>query len=110
MEEIVIYDVSEEELRVLESGGAASVLLDIAIALLAFGGGTWINLVLSNPKSDRIYVLLVVLTVLTLLVGSACLILWFKIPSERRRIMRKIRARKTAPLSGTPASDPLGDT
>ena len=107
MEEIVIYDVSEEELRILESGGAASVLLDIAIALLVFGVSTWINLLLSDPRSERIYIVLVVLTVVTLIVGFVCLILWWKVPSERRRILRKIRARKTAPAQGTLASDQI---
>ena len=105
MEEIVIYDVSEEEERVLETGGAAAVLLDIAIALIAFGGSTWINLSLSQPKSERIFLVLVLLTIVTLITGAICMVLWFVVPSERRRVLKKIRARKTAPAQGTPASE-----
>ena len=105
MEEIVIYAVSEEELRILESGGAASVLLDLTIALVAFGGGTWINLSLSQPRSDFISQVLTSLTVVTLVAGLICFVLWCKIPSERGRVLKKIRARKTAPAEGTPASE-----
>jgi hypothetical protein len=105
MEEIVIYDVSEEELRILETGGAASVLLDLTIALLAFGGSTWITSSLSQPKSDRISQVLTSLIVVTLVAGLICFTLWCKIPSERGRVLKKIRARKTAPAEGTPASE-----
>lgn len=103
MGEIVIYLVSEDELLIFERGEPTSTLLNLAIFLLSVGLSFFASLLLSEPKSNRVFVVMVVITVVTLVAGIVLAILWNGSRRTLPETIARIRARKVAP-DATPVS------
>lgn len=92
--ELRIYQVSDDELTMIESGAPATTMLNLAIALLGVGGGSIISLLLSEPsKSIYKFVLVVILTAVCVVSGIVLLVLWRKFSKRSENIVLRIRSR-----------------
>ncbi len=96
--EITIYFVSDDELSLLEKGGASSTLLNLAIFFLSIGASFLISLLVSPSASIRVFMVTVVLTVTSGTAGLVLAILWRRSFKSVMETISRIRARKS--LSG----------
>jgi len=102
MEEIVIHHISEDELDAIEDGGADSLLLVFGVSLLSIGLGYLSNLLLlDKPQSTTRFTIYLIIMVITLILGPILLLIWWKLPDRRQKMIAKIRRRHTPPPDGT---------
>jgi hypothetical protein len=99
--QLTVYFVSEDELRMIESGGPSSVYLNLAIFFLSVGASFLISLLLSEPKSIYRFTVSVVLTVGTAIAGFVLLVLWLRSSKSASNVIKQIRAR------GIPTSEEI---
>ena len=97
MGEIIIYLVSDDELRLLEHGDPSSTHLNPAIFFLSVGFSFLVSLLVSEPKTPRVFVVMVVITVLAFMVGLVLTTLWWRASGEMSRVVQRIRDRKVSP-------------
>jgi hypothetical protein len=105
---ITVYWVSEDELRLIETGGPSSVYLNFAIALLSIGGTFLASLALSDVRSMKVFVVFVVLMVVSLLAGLILLVLWRRASRSSQNTIQAIRSRDVPP-EGTPGIEGRGN-
>jgi hypothetical protein len=84
MGEITIYLVSEDELRLIEQGEPSSTYLNLAILFLSVGASFLASLLLSEPKSIKRFIVVIVITVGCLIAGFVLLILWRRVCVKSR--------------------------
>lgn len=92
---VAIYDVSEEELLVLEKGSPSSVMFSIGLALASAGVTTLLTL-LAVSLAGAILFLYIALTVFMLGAGAILLILWRKYDESGGQVAKRIRDRMKA--------------
>lgn len=92
---ITIYSVSEEELRLIETGGPSSTYLNLAIAFLSTGISVAASLLLADVRSmsDKTFVVLVTVAVASLIAGTTLLFIWRRVSKIARSTLAMIRAR-----------------
>jgi hypothetical protein len=100
--QLTVFLVSEDELRLLESGGAASTCLNLGIAFSSIGFGSLIALMLSNP-SESLYkfTVVVVITVLSIISGFVLLAIWHRLRKHTSETISRIRLRAVSAAGGT---------
>jgi hypothetical protein len=96
MGDLVIYTVSDDELRMIESGGPAATLLNLALVLLSVGASLLGSLLLGSTKSIYSFTVVVVITAVTLVVGLVLLVLWIRSAADAKSVIQRIRARASA--------------
>jgi hypothetical protein len=96
MGELLVYAVSEDELRLLESGGPASTFLNLAIFFASVGASFLVSLLLADVKSVRVFIVIVILTVVTLIAGFVMFVLWHKWSRDAKSTIQRIRDRARA--------------
>lgn len=99
MDEIVIYPVTDDELANLGRGGPASVMFSLAMLLVGAGVGCLGSLLAGGiPENIGVgFVVLTVITVVSLLGGGVLLCIWWRLPNETRQIIDRIRKRAAPP-------------
>jgi hypothetical protein len=99
--ELVFYVISEDDLRMLESGGPSATYLNLAIGFLFLAVGLFGSMMLSEPsKSMYRFTVVIVLLVCTFIAGLVLLIVWFRNRKDASETGRRIRKRGILP-SGT---------
>jgi hypothetical protein len=93
MGELLVYAVSEEELRLLESGGPASTFLNLAIFFSSVGATFLVSLLVEDVKSVRTFIVLTILTVVALIAGFVMFVLWRKWSGDAKSTIQRIRDR-----------------
>lgn len=93
--ELVIYDVSEDELRTLEQGSPESPNLTIGIALLSFGAALLVTLNTTTIPNPKVANLLQIAVVGSFVVAVVLLIQWRRNSKMVKSVVREIRARLT---------------
>jgi hypothetical protein len=101
IEALTIYEVSESELEALERGTPATLFLNFSVFLLSVGLSFLISLVTTTIISVRMFTAFVVVTAVSLVVGSVLLALWYRGHVSLTEIGRRIRRR--VPPEGIPA-------
>jgi hypothetical protein len=105
--QLTIYLVSDEELRLIESGGPSATYLNLAIGLLSVGVGIVASLLLAGtPTSIYRFTVVVVIAVGALIAGFILLVLWKRSAKDAATTIRRIRARGAA---GGPGSSTIID-
>jgi hypothetical protein len=94
--QLTVYFVSDDELRMIESGGPSSVYLNLAIAFLSVAASFFVSLLLSEPKSIYRFTVIVVLTVGSAIAGIVLLVLWLRSSKSASNVIKQIRARGIA--------------
>jgi hypothetical protein len=97
MGEIVIYLVSDDELRILERGDPSSTYLNLAIFFLSVAISFLTSLLVTQSKTMGAFVVMVVITVLAFMVGFVLTILWWKTSGKVSEAVQRIRDRKVSP-------------
>lgn len=92
--QLTIYLVSEEELRMIESGGPSATYLNLAIGFLSIGSGIGASLLLSGPPTSIYrFVVVVVVAVGSLIAGFILLLLWLRSSKDASKTIERIRSR-----------------
>jgi len=92
--QLILYLVSDEELRMIESGGPSATYLNLAIGFLSVGAGIGASLLLSGPPMSVYRFIVVVATAVgTLIAGFVLLVLWLRSSKDASNTIRRIRAR-----------------
>ncbi len=92
---LIVYDVTEDELNILEKGSPASIFLNFSILTLSVAVAFLIALFTTSIESNRIFTIFVIFTILGFLSGLILLILWKINNKSGKDIVKKIRERVT---------------
>jgi len=99
--QLTVYLVSEDELRMIESGGPSSTYLNLAIFFLSVAASFFVSALLSEPKSIYRFIVIVVLTTGAAIAGFVLLFLWRRSSKGALNVIKQIRAR------GMPTSEEI---
>jgi hypothetical protein len=91
---LTVYEITEDELRLVESGDPSSILLNFGIAGLSLGGGIGATLLTAGKvESLHVFVILVILTIVGVLGGLVLLVLWRRQAKRTQSIISVVRGR-----------------
>jgi hypothetical protein len=96
---LTIYEVSEEELTLLEQGSPDSLLLNLAIFFLSTFTSFLLALKTTRIPDDRTFNVFVIVTAVAGAAGLVLAVLWWRSRRTTRRVVRTIRAR-LLPIEG----------
>jgi hypothetical protein len=106
--QLTVFLVSEDELRLLEGGGAASTCLNLGIGFSSIGLGSLVSLLLNEPsKSLYNFVAVLVITVITVIAGFVLLVIWSRLRKHTAEAIGRIRSRAIPSAGGTVMEAPL---
>lgn len=88
-----IYEVTDYELDILESGGPSSLYLNFSIFLISIGVSFFITLMTTEIPKEKTYNFFLVSTILSLIIGVILLIIWRKSHASTTNLCVKIRGR-----------------
>lgn len=88
-----LYEITENELNILENGPPSSIYLNLSIFFLSVAASFLIALLTTNIESDRTYTVFVVVTTIGLVAGLVLLILWYRTHHSVSEIIRIIKGR-----------------
>lgn len=100
-----VYQVSESELDELAKGGASSLWLNFALALLPTGVGIVVTM-RSSQLSDTNFVLFTCVAVILFVIGAICLAVWLFGYKCSRKLVEQIKRRMPPPAQQLPAPSP----
>ena len=92
VDSFALYEITDDELRILEEGSPSSLHLNFSIFCITLAISFFIALSTSTVDT-RTFTVFVVLTVVGFLVGGFLFILWFRARKSVASVARKIRAR-----------------
>lgn len=94
---LTIYEISEEELLIIEKGSPDSIYLTISIALISFAMAIFCSLLVTDIKSSIVMTLYIVIVVVGFVVGGIMLLLWNKSKDSVSVCVANIRRRLPPP-------------
>lgn len=94
IETVNIYEVSDGELRELETGNDADTFLNMAVACLSFALACFLSIISSQFKSDMWKLFICCITVIFGLTGLIMSVLWLKKRKSKKSIIAMIRDRR----------------
>ena len=108
--QLTLYLISEDELRMIESGGPSATLLNLAIGFLFLASGLLGSLLLSEPaKSIYEFNIFIILLVCSFIAGVVLLIVWFRFRKDAAETIKRIRKRAILSAGATVMEGPAGD-
>jgi len=97
-----LYEITDYELDILESGGPSSIYLNFAIFLLSIAFGFLITILTVDVKNIKIFTFFLSSTTIGFVLGVALLIIWNKTRLSISKLCVKIRGRIVADDSPSP--------
>lgn len=91
---ITLYDVTEDELSIIERGSPSSNYLNFSIALLSIGISGLVSILTTKIENIVTLIVFVCATIICLIIGVFLLVLWRKFSKGSDDIFLKIRSRK----------------
>jgi len=88
-----VYEISDDELTKLHQGSGQSLFLNSGIAVLSVAVSFLIALLTTQIKSDRVFAVFVIITVVGFLEGIVLLIRWWCTRQPMSKLVKKIRDR-----------------
>ncbi len=102
---LTVYEVTDDELRLIEAGDPSTVLFNFGIGSASLGVGIGATLLASTVTSMPIFIVLVLLTIVGILAGVVLLVFWRRMARKTSSLIATVRARaKTQYMSATLAS------
>ena len=92
VDSFALYEITDAELNILESGSPSSLHLNFSVFFLSIASSFLIAL-LTSSVSSRVFTVFVVVTVVGLAVGLFLFFLWFRARRSISTVVRRIRAR-----------------
>lgn len=108
IDRLTIYEISESELTIIETGSPDSIYLTISVALISAAFALLCSLVLTDIKSNAILFAFIALTGVGFVVGGVLLLLWKRSKSSVLQCVATIRRR--LPPEGEPARESGAET
>jgi hypothetical protein len=102
--ELTLFEITEDELELLERGSPDSIRLNLAVALLSAATSFFASLLTADfSEAERTFIVFVVLTVVSAVVGVVLLVLWYVSRRSVSQVLRRIRDRaEHEPRAGLP--------
>ncbi|WP_336194451.1 hypothetical protein [Providencia stuartii] len=94
---LTIYEISEEELLIIERGSPDSIYLTISIALISFAMAIFCSLLVTDIKSNIVMTVYIVFVVVGAVVGGIMLLLWKRSKNSVSVCIANIRKRLPPP-------------
>jgi hypothetical protein len=92
---LTLYEVSEEELEIIERGTPDSIYLNFAIFLLSIASAFLISLLTGDFQNKQsAFTIFIVITVVGFLGGGFLLLLWLRTRSSLNDVIKRIKQRK----------------
>ncbi len=92
--QLTLYIISEDELRMIETGGPSATLLNFAVGFLFLSAGLLGSLMLTEqPKSIYKFNVFVILLVASCITGLILLVLWSRFRKDASKTIDRIRER-----------------
>ncbi len=88
-----LYEITEDELNILEHGSPGSLYLLFSTFLLSMAISFFVSLLTTKIESDRLFMVFVSVTILGFIIGIILLILWVKEYRSSTSVAHKIRER-----------------
>ncbi len=107
IQELTIYEIFEDELKMLEFGSPVSLYFNFSIFLLSVASSFAVTLATAHFSSDRVYMVFVTILIFSSLIGLCLIILWQKQYRVGSNIAESVRNRldsegESMPLSTNP--------
>jgi hypothetical protein len=109
--QLTLYIISEDELRMIESGGPSATLLNLGIGFFFMAGGLLGSLLLSDTsKSIYKFSVFVILLVCSFIAGAVLLILWLRFRKDASETIKRIRKRAVSSAGAAVVEGTVGDS
>ena len=93
VDSLSLFEITDYELELLEQGAPNAIYLNFAIFFISIAVSFLTALLTVEIKSQNIFTVFVVLTVVGFSVGGVLIILWFKTRTRISILVSKIKAR-----------------
>ena len=93
VDSLTLYEITDEELSILERGSPGSTYFSFSVFLLSVAVSFLTALTTSKIDSDRVFTVYVVLIALGFVLGSLCMILWWRNRSTTGDVVARIKKR-----------------
>lgn len=96
---LTIYEVTEQELTIIERGSSNSLFLNFALPLLSVSLSFFVSIFTIDwfPEDQEgnliAFIVFLVIAIITLLAGVICLILWFRSTDDFKATIKTIKLR-----------------
>lgn len=94
VEQIDIYEVTENELFQLENGTNSDLYLEFSISLLSIFVSMLATLLTAIFNNNIVLNIFISITVISLILGGLLLLLWYRNRKEKKAIIENIKSRK----------------
>ena len=88
-----IYEVTDNELEVLEKGSPSSTYLNFSVFLLSIGFSFLITVLTVDVASIKIFTSFVLITITGIILGAVLLVLWYRESDTTSEVIKKIKNR-----------------
>jgi uncharacterized membrane protein YciS (DUF1049 family) len=103
VDSFAIYEITDDELRTLESGSPSSLLLNLAIFCISTAAAFLIALLTTSGISIHLFTVFTVITTVGFFGGAILVAIWIRTRVSLSSLVRRIRAR--IPTSADRSSD-----
>ncbi|WP_156317293.1 hypothetical protein [Cypionkella psychrotolerans] len=93
VDSLTLFEITDNELGILENGSPNSLYLNFAIFFISTGLSFILSLLTTNFESDRVFYVFVIVSVVCAAFGSILAIIWLRVRGEVSDVCKKIRAR-----------------
>lgn len=101
MDSICIYDVTEDELEILEKGSPSSLYLNFSLFLLSAAISFLASLIFTEIPSTKVFTVFAIITVVGFVLGLILLIFWYRDFRSSTSVAKRIKDRLKAETSPT---------
>jgi hypothetical protein len=105
VDSICLYQITEDELNLLEQGSPSSMYLNFALFLIPIGLSFWVTLATTTLTSDRVYYSFLILIILSLVLGVLFFCIWYKAYRSSTPVSTRIRKRLKEEVGATIGGD-----
>ena len=96
---ISLYEVTEDELNLLERGSPASTYLNFSIGLLSVGVSFFLSIFSTKIEDLKIYVVFWVIALVTTIAGIVLFVVWRQANKATENVIQRIKNRMATPSS-----------
>ena len=93
VDSLLLYEVTDSELKTLERGSPSSIYLDFAISLLSVALSLVVAVVTTTIKSLTAYLTFLVVISVSIVAGLVLLALWWRSRESVREVLQEIKNR-----------------
>lgn len=90
---LILYEVTSDELALLEKGPDSSIYQNFTIALFSLCVPTTLSIFATTFPNDTVFIIFLVVALVTFILGLLTAILWFRSSSAYSEIIKKIKSR-----------------